>query len=395
MVKKEILLISYYFPPEKGAAAQRMVRLAQLLQQQGYQVRVWCPLPNYPTGKVFEDYQNRFWVREQFDGILVERLWIWPNQSKSLVKRLFASASFVFSLSLAMLLRSYPKQVFIQCPPMPIAWVGVFLGRLRRKKILLNISDLWPSVGIELGVLQPQSLAVRFSEQAMCWCYRKAAVVFGQSAEIVSAIAKEAPQTKVVLYRNLPFFQNNTPKPVAANQPLKVFYAGLFGVAQGVAELVENWQFAGPEVELHLYGAGSESAQIESFLKSNPNAAIHLHGLLPHDKLIEAVAGFHLALIPLVKPLYGSVPSKIFEWAQMGIPCVYLGGGEGEQIVQHYELGWIIEPKNYKALGALLTTLALQEATAWNVQRIQIWERAQQHLILESQWTQWQQDGIF
>lgn len=389
------MLISYYFPPEKGAAAHRIFRLAQLLQQQGYQVRVWCPLPNYPTGQVFEAYQNRFWVREQVDGILVERFWIWPNQSKSLVKRIVASTSFVFSLSMALLFRAYPKQVFIQCPPMPIAWVGVFLGRLRRKEILLNISDLWPSVGVELGVLQPQSLAVRWSEKAMRWCYRKVPIVFGQSAEIVSAVAKDAPQTQVVLYRNLPFYQNNKPQPITANQPLKVFYAGLFGVAQGVADLMENCSFTDIDMEVHLYGAGAESSQMAAFLKNNPNPKIHLHGLLPHDQIVEAVSGCHLALIPLVKPLYGSVPSKIFEWAQMGIPCVYMGGGEGEQIVQHYELGWTIEPKNYKALEALLKELSVQKETDWNVQRNQIWERAQQHLTLESQWQQWQQEGIF
>ena len=52
-MSKEILLISNYFPPEKGAASNRMYSVAEGLGNAGFKVKVVCPLPNYPTGKVF------------------------------------------------------------------------------------------------------------------------------------------------------------------------------------------------------------------------------------------------------------------------------------------------------------------------------------------------------
>ena len=51
---KDVLIISNYFPPEIGAASNRIFQLAGGLSKE-HSVSVICPLPNYPTGKVFED----------------------------------------------------------------------------------------------------------------------------------------------------------------------------------------------------------------------------------------------------------------------------------------------------------------------------------------------------
>jgi hypothetical protein len=57
VVMEEILIISNYYPPEKGAAANRIEQLALLLQHNNYAVSVVCPLANYPKGKLFPEYR--------------------------------------------------------------------------------------------------------------------------------------------------------------------------------------------------------------------------------------------------------------------------------------------------------------------------------------------------
>ncbi|HEX9828289.1 MAG TPA: glycosyltransferase WbuB, partial [Flavobacteriaceae bacterium] len=57
---KDILIITSYFPPEIGAASHRIFQLAEGLQKHDFKVEIITPLPNYPTGKVFEGYKGKF-----------------------------------------------------------------------------------------------------------------------------------------------------------------------------------------------------------------------------------------------------------------------------------------------------------------------------------------------
>lgn len=82
---KDILIISNYYPPEKGAAANRIEQLALKLDQNGYNVSVISPLPNYPKGELFPEYKNRFSVTEKIQNITLKRLWIYPSNSSNII----------------------------------------------------------------------------------------------------------------------------------------------------------------------------------------------------------------------------------------------------------------------------------------------------------------------
>ena len=90
----EILIISNYYPPEKGAAANRIEQLALKLHQNNYNVTVLCPLGNYPKGELFPEYKGKFSVTEKLQNIAVKRLWIYPSVSKNIFKRTVSVLSF-------------------------------------------------------------------------------------------------------------------------------------------------------------------------------------------------------------------------------------------------------------------------------------------------------------
>ena len=149
-MKENIAIISNYYPPEKGAAANRIEQLALQLQANGYAVQVICPLGNYPFGQLMPAYQGKFQVTENQNGISVSRLWIYPSVSKNKLIRLFSVLSFVLSLSLYLGFKKTPHKVIVQSPPLLLSFVSVALLRLKNKKIILNVSDLWPLAAIEL-----------------------------------------------------------------------------------------------------------------------------------------------------------------------------------------------------------------------------------------------------
>jgi hypothetical protein len=72
---------------------------------------------------------------------------------------------------------------------------------------------------------------------------------------------------------------------------------------------------------------------------------------------------YDLTIIPLLNRIYGSVPSKIFEYAKLGLPMLYFGGGEGEDIINKNKLGWVAEAGNYHNLNDVLSTIKRSDLT--------------------------------
>ena len=120
---KEILIITSYFPPESGAASNRIFHLAEGLQKHDYDVTVLTPLPNYPTGKVFENYRGKFRHSSIENQIKIHRLWIYASNSKNKLLRLIAMLLYSFSL-VWFFVEFYPKES--DCPIATIV-SGIYL----------------------------------------------------------------------------------------------------------------------------------------------------------------------------------------------------------------------------------------------------------------------------
>ena len=114
-------------------------------------------------------------------------------------------------------------------------------------------------------------------------------------------------------------------------------YAGLLGVAQGISQLCQELDYT--KIQFHIYGAGAEQNAIENLIKNHPNLDIVYHGELTRKELHKAIIHYDITIIPLLNRIYGSVPSKIFEYARLGVPMLDFGGEEGEGIIERYELG--------------------------------------------------------
>jgi hypothetical protein len=74
--------------------------------------------------------------------------------------------------------------------------------------------------------------------------------------------------------------------------------------------------------------------------------------------LHEKLKTFDIAIVPLKTRIYGSVPSKIFEYGALGFPILYFGGGEGETIVGENNLGWVAEVGNFESLNSTLIEIS-------------------------------------
>ncbi|WP_321539718.1 glycosyltransferase family protein [Flavobacterium piscinae] len=164
-----------------------------------------------------------------------------------------------------------PKKIIVQSPPLLLSFISVFTLSFKSKKIILNVSDLWPLAAIELGVIKINSISHKFLCFLERFIYKKATLILGQSDEIIAHVRSIYPAKNCYLYRNFP--DHKTAEfglTTTLDEPIKIFYAGLLGVAQGVFELCKQINLESLPVELHLFGDGAEKNNLKIIFKTTP-----------------------------------------------------------------------------------------------------------------------------
>src|SRR5690606_14837022 len=214
---------------------------------------------------------------------------------------------------------------------------------------------LWPLAGLEMGILKKgwyYSLLLKMER----FCYRNADLIVGQSEEILQHISIFEKDKPFFLYRNIPNFPIPELKENVSSENVNIVYAGLLGVAQGLFAICQKISL--PEhVNLHIYGSGPEFEKLQSLKKQN----IFLYGEVEREELHNKLQKYDIAFIPLIKRIYGSVPSKIFEYTRLGLPVLYFAGGEGGEIVEMESLGWVVPVHDFESLQHFLKTFSENE----------------------------------
>ena len=355
----KVLVVSFYYEPELGAAPSRIANLAKGLKAAGVDVDVLTCMPNYPKGQIFDGYRGRFSMKEQIDGIDVYRYWTYATVSKNPFKRVLAMTAYAATMwAFAFkrkLVRSYDR-VIVQSPPIMVSVSAMLLfKKLFGKNVVLNVSDLCPGSAVELGFVREGSISFKALSSFERFIYRNADSVMGQSQEILEHVESMFPGKRTFLYRNLQPAGAATAAVKQKDGQLKLVYAGLFGVAQGMLQLLKAVDFVALGVEMHLYGGGNQVEEIQEYIK-NGDKNIWYHGYVSKQQMNEELKKYNLSVIPLAAAIHGAVPSKIFDLLPAGIPILFSGNGEGARIVEECRFGLVSEYGDYKALEQNIRT---------------------------------------
>lgn len=348
----KITVITQYYKPEMGAPQNRLYEMCRGLKDNGADVSIITGMPNYPTGKIFDAYKGKFTMTEILDGMEVKRYWLFASNARKVLPRIWNMIS--FSMTVMCALRYLKKRkndyIIVESPPLTLGESALLLAKWTGSKLIMNVSDLWPLSARELGAMSGDGLAYKTLEKLEHHLYKKSQFCMGQSQEIVDYIRDHGAK-EVYLFRNgvdPTRFEGIDVKPEEGK--VKLVYAGLLGFAQAIADICKSVNFAELGMEFHIYGAGGEQTEIETTIAEHPNRGIYYHGVVSRQELPSKLKEANMTLIPLVKNIFGAVPSKIYESMAAGLPIMFVGEGEGARIVKENNIGLVAHSKDYKAL---------------------------------------------
>ena len=356
-----ILIVAERFWPEVGAAPSRLMNMAEGLKKQGCEVDVVTSLPNYPKGEIFEGYKRCLSKYESHRGINIFRYWVYATVSHNPIARAINMFSFAIMIWLFAFKFKRIKQynhIVIQTPTLVSAVSAMVLfKKVYRKKCILNVSDIWPSTAVDMGVMKEGSRSYKF----MAWCekflYKNCDAVLGQSQEILEHVKQHIPATPQLLYRNLQSHQSQEAH-TTKHKPLRLVFSGMLGVAQDVFSIVKNVPFKDLNAEFHIIGGGKQFEEIKQYVDRTPECGIHLYGFMPKEKIPSLLQKFDASIVPLVTHIQGAFPSKIYDIIPLGLPILFCGKGEPAEFIKTYQLGYTSISEDYNTLIQNIKTLS-------------------------------------
>ena len=354
-----LLFITDNFPPETNAAAIRTFEHAREWAKMGHTITIVTGAPNFPTGKVFEGYQNKLFQREDLEGIRVVRVWTYITANMGTVKRMIDFASFMVTATFAGLFIKKPDMVIATTPQFLTSVTGWVLAKLKRRPFVLELRDLWPESIAAVGIFQG-NLLYKILEWLARFIYHRADVIISvtrSSKRILIDMGVRRDKIHIITNGAHPDImvspQNREKIRTQYGIPRDAFlvgYVGTFGLAHGLVTIlnVARQTMADPSIQYVLMGDGAEKMQLIKKSQFEGLSNVRFIERQYHKKAIEVVSALDIALV-LVRdtPLFETViPSKLFEVMALGKPVVLGARGESLNIINEHRCGIGIRSEN-------------------------------------------------
>ena len=336
-----ILFLTENFPPETNAAATRVYERACYWVRWGHSVTVVTCAPNFPLGKLFDSYRNRWHQTEMMDGIRVVRVKTFIAANRGVVRRSIDFLSFGVSGTMAALFEARPDVVVATSPQLFAAVAGHAVGALRRLPFVFELGDLWPASIAAVGAIRHR-LPLKALEVLEMYLYRRAAAIVALTASLKDdLVSRGIPSEKVAVVRNGVDLLRYTPRPrddaLAREWGLRdefvVGYVGTHGMAHALHNVLDAAELLrdAPDFRFLLVGAGAERESLMADAARRGLDNVQFHEMQSKDMVPAVfslcdVALAHLKNVPLFA---GAIPSKVFEAMGMGLP-ILLATPEGE-----------------------------------------------------------------
>jgi len=369
------LILTQYFPPEIGGAQTRLKFLAAELARRGHEVEVVTSFPNYPKGELFPGYERGFYRREQWEGLTVHRVWLFPAVGSG-TKRMLNYGSFTLTSLFGLLRCKRPDYLFVESPPLFLSFPAWFMGLLWRSPFIFNVADLWPDVIVDQGFMK-DGFVMKILRAIERWSYRRAAYVNTVTDWIVNVLQekKGVPAEKILFLPNGVDTETFCPQPpdqqllsqlgLAGKQI--ALWAGTLGFAHGIdnvlnaAKLLES---SYPQIHFLLVGDGSARADLMAQAKSMNLANVTFLDPVPLAEIVRYYSICFCGLASLINiPVYeGARPSKVFPVLASAKPLIFIGSGEGARLVETAEAGAVVPAGDSRALAEILSRFASDPA---------------------------------
>ena len=364
-----ILFLTDNFPPEGNAPASRTFEHAREWVDKGHKVTVISCAPNFPEGKVFEGYTNKWLSKQKIEGINVWRVKTYITANEGFIKRTIDFVSFmVSSLFFGLFVRKV--DVVVGTSPQFFTVISAWaLAKFKRVPFVFELRDIWPASITAVGAMRG-SWIIKILEKLELFLYCQADLIISVTHSFKLELQNRgvsADKIKVVLngvdlskYRPLAEKDKEFSEKYHLQGKFVAGYVGTHGLAHALDSIIEAAELLKGENNIRIVfaGGGADRSRLERMVETRCLYNVVMIPRQPKENMQKIWSLCDVSLVSLKDtPLFSTViPSKIFESMAMKIPIIIsVPEGEATEIVITEKAGLIVPPENSNKLaGAIL-----------------------------------------
>jgi colanic acid biosynthesis glycosyl transferase WcaI len=346
-----ILVISQYFWPENF----RINDLVSDFVERGHRVTVLTGVPNYPEGRVFDDYRKNPSAILSYLGARVIRVPMAARGSGaiSLLLNYFTYALSASLLGSWRLRRESIDVIFVYEPsPVTVGIPGALMRRLLGAPLVFWVLDLWPETLKAVGVIQSRS-GLGLVALLVRWIYRRCDLILAQSKSFIPQIRAYSDLSKRVEYFpswaeslfGAGFEASAAPEVPSQSGAFTVMFAGNIGEAQdfpSILNAAELLSVSHPHIRWIIVGDGRLGDWVSQEVKRrNLESNVFLLGRFPVERMPSFFRSADALLVTLKsEPIFAmTIPGKLQSYLASGKPIVAMLDGEGARLLQESGAG--------------------------------------------------------
>lgn len=156
--------------------------------------------------------------------------------------------------------------------------------------------------------------------------------------------------------------------------PFTVTYVGNIGLAQNIRSIIDAAERL-PGVNFLIIGTGIELQDIKEYVDKNQVKNVTLTGKVAWYKLQEYYARTSVLYAQLDEKYISAVPSKLYEYASIGLPIIYGGVGQAAKFVGKLENSKVVTPNDVDELVDTIKQMKQKDTTISKKNRLLVEER--------------------
>jgi colanic acid biosynthesis glycosyl transferase WcaI len=358
-------VISQWYPPEPVSIP---ANLADELASRSHEVRVLTGFPNYPDGKLYPGFQQRWDHRSVMGGAAVRRVPLYANHDSSSIKRAANYLSFAATSSLAApRYLSGIDVVYVYLTPATVFAAPALLKLLRGIPSVIHVQDLWPE-SVTASSMAPAGLGGRMTNRILHAAMRKiyktaagVAVIAPTMRDMVVARGADPDKVRVILN----WAEESLFHPVGVTDEARqeighrgrctIMYAGTMGPFQNIEASVRAAALLDQtdEIDLVLVGSGIAEESARALAAELGATNIRFLGRRPVSEMaaLYGAADYQLVTLRDLPIFHGTIPSKLQSALSCGSPVVVSVPGDCAAMVENNGVGFACPPDDWRLLA--------------------------------------------